>query len=335
MAEPSSTAVTGNSAYVPLGNYNDACLTEADKKIMENYKYQWDQAMKAGDVEAANKAHEYAERLRAKYHYSGGVDGSTYIPLDQVTADIPDPPFQQPVQTPAQPNTPGGYYTPPALPSANSAEKYIKDIYAAQREATLKAYETAYDANMNELNAAALKIPAQYQAARNQAAAQSEIQRANFNEYAAASGLSSGAGGQAMLAMSNQLQGSLSGIGAAEADALSDLELQRTQLATQYQNDIAQAINTGNLEEAYALYGEYVRVDDSLLSTALAQAGLNADAFGMNNSIYNMKKSDALALAQYTGDYSGMAIYGWTPQQIAAANQQWVDDKIADSDFLD
>ena len=133
---------------------------------------------------------------------------------------------------------------------------------------------------------------------------QIEIQRASFNEYA-------------------------------EADALSNLELQRTQLAAQYQNDIAQAINTGKLEEAYALYGEYVRVDDSILSTALAQAGLNADAFGMNNSIYNMKKSDALALAQYTGDYSGMAIYGWTPQQIAAANQQWVDDKIADSGCLD
>jgi hypothetical protein len=106
-----------------------------------------------------------------------------------------------PGQTPTY--TPGGYYEPPTLPSANSAEQYIKELYAAQQEAILQAYKTAYDANVNTLDAAAAKIPAQYQAARNRAAAQSEIQKANFNEYAAASGLNSGAGGQAMLAMSN------------------------------------------------------------------------------------------------------------------------------------
>jgi hypothetical protein len=172
--------------------------------------------------------------------------------------------------------TPAGGTT---TPSAASAEQYIRELYAARREATLRAYKTAYDASMSELAAAAEKLPAQYQRARNQAAASSEIQRANFNEYAAANGLSSGAGGQAVLAMGGQLQSSLSGIGAAEADALSDLELQRTRLAAQYQNDIARAIADGQLQEASALYNDYVRVDDALVRTAGNQAGRRSASY--------------------------------------------------------
>jgi hypothetical protein len=132
-----------------------------------------------------------------------------------------------------------------------------------------------------------------------------------------------------MLAMGNQLQGDLSGLGMAEADALSDLELQRTQIATQYQNDIAQAIADGKLEEASALYGEFVRIDSALRDTALQQAYLNADAFGINNDIYNTNKAEAASIAAYTGDYSGMAAYGWPPELIAAMEQQWLKDNPA------
>ncbi len=305
------------SGYVPQGTYNDAGLSEADKARIESLQYQWQRAMEVGDIETAQKLHEYAEAIRAENGYSGGEDGSQYIPLDLTGQTTPG-------QTPAY--TPGGYYEPPTLPSANSAEQYIKDLYAARQEAILQAYKTAYDANVNTLDAAAGKIPAQYQAARNQAAAQSEIQKANFNEYAAASGLNTGAGGQAMLAMGNQLQGDLSGLGMAEADAMADLELQRTQIATQYQNDIAQAIADGKLEEAGVLYGEFVRIDSALRDTALQQAYLNADAFGMNNDIYNANKAEALQAANSAGDFSGMAAYDWSPELIAAMEQQWLKD---------
>ena len=138
-------------------------------------------------------------------------------------------------------------------PYAESARQYIKDIYDARREAALQAFKSAYDAGMNELNAAAAGLPKKYRAAREQAAAQSEIQRANFNEYAAAKGLSSGTGGQAVLAMENQLQNDLSAIGRAEADALADLELQRAQMTARYKNDIARAVADGKLAEASAL----------------------------------------------------------------------------------
>lgn len=152
---------------------------------------------------------------------------------------------------------------PLSPPYAESARQYIRDIYDARRESALQAFKSAYDAGMNEINAAAAGLPKKYQAARDRAAAQSEIQRANFNEYAAAKGLSSGTGGQAMLAMGNQLQSDLSAIARAEADALADLELQRTQLAARYKNDIAQAIADGKLAEASALYDDFVRTAGS------------------------------------------------------------------------
>lgn len=172
-----------------------------------------------------------------------------------------------------------GPYTPANLVSATTAEQYIRDLYAARREAALLAFKAAYDAGMNELNAAAAGLPKKYQAARDQAAAQAEIQRANFNEYAAAKGLNSGAGGQAMLAMAGRLQSDLSAIGGAEADALGELELQRAQLAARYRNDIAQAVADGELAEADALYKDFVRVDTSIADTARDQASENYKAW--------------------------------------------------------
>jgi hypothetical protein len=181
-----------------------------------------------------------------------GDDGTLYWMTEKggVVAGSPPPDEKEPepVSTP---------------PYAESARQYIKDIYDARREAALQAFKSAYDAGMNELNAAAAGLPKKYRAAREQAAAQSEIQRANFNEYAAAKGLSSGTGGQAVLAMENQLQNDLSAIGRAEADALADLELQRAQMTARYKNDIARAVADGKLAEASALYDDFIRAAGS------------------------------------------------------------------------
>lgn len=226
-------------------------------------------------------------------------------------------------------NSTGGGYSAAQLPSASTAESYINNWTDAQIAAAQQGLKTAYDENMNALNAAGEKIPALYETARNQTAAQSEVQRGNFNQYASASGLNSGAGGQAQLAIGNQLQGDLSGITQAEANAKAELELQRTQLATQYQNDIAQAVAGGKLQEANALYQEYIRIDDSIVQTAITQENINANAYGINANQYSVNRSAALDYASYTGDFSGMAAYHWTPQMIATAHQQWLDDMMA------
>lgn len=161
-----------------------------------------------------------------------------------------------------------------SLPSASSQEDYLNDLYDAQQKAALAALEAAYNQNVLDLDAAAAKIPGLYQTARNQTAGDAAIARQNWNEYAAATGLNSGAAGQAQLAMSNQLQSGLSSLSQAEADALAEVESERAKIKRAYQDSVAQAIAQGDLARAEALYQEAVRVDESVVATALQNVQL-------------------------------------------------------------
>lgn len=51
-------------------------------KTIDEYKKDWQLAHDAGDKAGMDAAHAAAEALRAKAGFSGGVDGSEYIPLD-------------------------------------------------------------------------------------------------------------------------------------------------------------------------------------------------------------------------------------------------------------
>lgn len=296
--------------YTPTGTYNDNPVSEADKKKLDSLSAQWHSATAAGDTAGAEAAHAEAERIRAGYGYSGGTDGSEY--------------HNVPPETQAQAQQPT--YTAPTLTPAQSQAQYIEDMYAEQQKANEAALKAAYDQNVLTLDAAAQKIPGPYQAARNQAASQSEISRQGFNEYAAASGLGNGAAAQMHLSMNTALNSDLNALSREEANAMADLELQRVQLETQYKNDIAQAIADGNFAKAQALYNEAIRIDESIRSTQAQQAALDQNAHAMNQSNYlnnyAAMEAKAATLAQY-GDFSGYAALGYTPEQIAAMQAAW------------
>lgn len=79
----SPTVSSGGSSYTPLGTYNDASLSEADKNAIKYYQQQYTDAIARGDKTAAQAAHSAAESIRQGYGYSGGVDGSDYIGLEK------------------------------------------------------------------------------------------------------------------------------------------------------------------------------------------------------------------------------------------------------------
>lgn len=193
-----------------------------------------------------------------------GTDGDGFVP--EITVD-------DPVVESKKKKKPT--YETPTLPSATSQADYVNamyDNYARQNEANLRA---AYESNLNTVNAAAEKIPGTYNEAADQAAAQAAINRMNFNEYAAGNGLNTGAGAQARLAQNNALASNINQVRRAQADAVSDINLQRAQLETEYKNSIAQALANNDLARAQALYQEAVRVDESLVNTARDQANLD------------------------------------------------------------
>jgi hypothetical protein len=196
-----------------------------------------------------------------------------------------------------------------ADPLSNTAE-YLKQMYANNTAAELAALKSTYEQNVADVEANVPKINEMYQAARNETAAQSEIDKRNFAEYAAARALNTGTSGQAELARQVSLTGNLAGISGQEKNALADNELQKQQLTIAYRNAIDEATAQGNAALAQALYGEYVRQIEantaqsnldreyaSNLSYAMLQAGMMPDAGTL--SAAGIGATDANAIAAY------------------------------------
>ena len=136
---------------------------------------------------------------------------------------------------------------------------YLKELYAKKVAAELAALKSAYEQNTATLDASRAQIAPVYDIARNSAANQNALSRGRFQEVAVANGLNTGTTGQAALAQDIALQQNLSKIDREQAEKTAAIDLQRSQLDTEYRNAIAKAEATGDAELANALYEEYVR----------------------------------------------------------------------------
>lgn len=136
---------------------------------------------------------------------------------------------------------------------------YLKELYAKKKAAELAALKSAYEQNTATLDASRAQIAPVYDIARNSAANQNALSRGAFQEMAVANGLNTGTTGQAALAQDVVLQQNLSEIDREQAEKTAAIDLQRSQLDTEYRNAIAKAEATGDAELANALYDEYVR----------------------------------------------------------------------------
>ncbi len=136
---------------------------------------------------------------------------------------------------------------------------YLEELYAKKVAAELAALKSAYEQNTATLDASRAQIAPVYDIARNSAANQNALSRGAFQEMAVANGLNTGTTGQAALAQDVVLQQNLSQIDREQAEKTAAIDLQRSQLDTEYRNAIAKAEATGDAELANALYEEYVR----------------------------------------------------------------------------
>lgn len=136
---------------------------------------------------------------------------------------------------------------------------YLKELYAKKVAAELAALKSAYEQNTATLDSSRAQIAPVYDIARNSAANQNALSRGAFQEMAVANGLNTGTTGQAALAQDVVLQQNLSQIDREQAEKTAAIDLQRSQLDTEYRNAIAKAEATGDAELANALYEEYVR----------------------------------------------------------------------------
>lgn len=81
---------TGSSGYRPLDSSgNDYAsmvgMSDLDKAALDAAGQSWNAANAAGDQAGMDAAHRQAETIRGKYGYSGGSDGSQYLPFGAST----------------------------------------------------------------------------------------------------------------------------------------------------------------------------------------------------------------------------------------------------------
>lgn len=171
-------------------------------------------------------------------------------------------------------STPASNFTAQAGTSfgIGDGSDYLKELYAKKVAAELAALKSAYEQNTATLDASRAQIAPVYDIARNSAANQNALSRGAFQEMAVANGLNTGTTGQAALAQDVVLQQNLSQIDREQAEKTAAIDLQRSQLDTEYRNAIAKAEATGDAELANALYEEYVR-QQNLYAKYGAQTG--------------------------------------------------------------
>ena len=170
---------------------------------------------------------------------------------------------------------------------------YLKEQYAAQKEQELSQLKNAYSKNLQAIGEKSDAIPAQYEAAKNETAVQNAIAKKNFNEQAAATGLNSGARGQAELARSNAYMSALSNLNRSEAEAKQALERDKVSLQTDYENAIAAQAAANEAALQSALYQEMIRQQNAKYQ---ADRDAVADA--------QWRKQFDEAVRQYNQDYA-------------------------------
>lgn len=227
---------------------------------LKPYQDQYNAARAAGDAAGMQAANNAANQLRNQYGYAAE---NAYVDIGKVAG------------TSGGTSGSTGYWTS----ATNQAQQnpigdysnYLEEMYEAQRRQAIAQLNSAYQGNLNALDQSTVGVDAQYQNARNQAAGASELSARNFAEYAAASGLNSGAAGQAELARNVALQNDLTSLAQNEADFYSNIELQKQQAEIDYNNAIAEAEASNDYAAAQALYQEKVRVQNALIEQQIQQ----------------------------------------------------------------
>ena len=196
---------------------------------------------------------------------------------------------------------------------------YLRQQQAAQTEAALAALKGAYDKNVLLYDAQRGKLPALYSAQRNQLASDVAQSRRAYDERALASGLNTGTAGQADLARSSVMNQGMADIGQAEADALAEIDLARSQLQAEYENAIAQQKAQDGAALLERLYEEAVRQDNARMNAASTPSYRTVVSTSGASGTSGTSLADRLAAMAGTGGSSGSSYKDTTAYKRAVS----------------
>lgn len=323
---------TAGSGYKPVDSSgNDYAglvgMSGNDRAALAAQKAAWNKAAEAGDQAGMDAAHKAAEAIRAGYGYSGGVDGSQYLP--------------------SQTQTPGLTYAD-LQKSYLEQERRMEDTYAklqAQQEAAKRA---AVEQAVNGLSGQKDQLEQGYGDLYRQLYIDRKMAEKRLPQQMAAMGYTGGLTESAALGLQHDYR-----------EALQQGEQERLGTAA----DIDRAINDARLqgdisiaEQAAQTAKDKLDSYTSLLESMRQQAntdrqfglqeeqleyGKSQDQLAQENWLRSMNRQELLdqleredlayerklAAAQYlyqtTGDASGLQVMGYTNEQLAALERQW------------
>lgn len=306
----SGKTTAGNGGYTgsTYSKYNGG--NSAMESELKKYQQQYQDARARGDADGMQAANNAANQVRNSYGYAaehatadiGKVRGSSsssksnrgYWPAGDYYQQYQQIQAQQPSYT-------------------EDLSDYLDQLYAAQRKQAMGEIESSYQKALNDLKKSTVGVDQKYTDAANNAAANSELAKRNFMEYAAASGLNSGAAAQNEIARSTQLNSDLTKLDQDQTAFYQNIELQKAQAEQDYNAAIAEAINSNDASRAQALYQEKVRVQQELT----AQANQNMqNALSALKTAYQQQR-DQVADSQWAKEFQ------YQQDRDAVSDSQW------------
>ncbi len=316
--------------YTPLDSSgNDYAgmtgMSDIDRAALDAAKLSWDRANAAGDQRGMDAAHQQAEALRRKYGYSGGLDGSQYIPENRFSYETA-PEFtdkyrdqlealaQQVLDSSRDPFTYDG-----VAPTYNN--RYDPEIQAL-KDQILNRDPFSYD----------YRTDPQYQAYAKEYAREGQRAAANaMGQYAAMTG---GMPSTAAMAASQQAGDYYS---AQMADKIPELYQAAYSMYVDEGNNMRsnlsmlQGLEQGDYNKYLTELGQYNTDRDFALNAWNSQQNNQMNAFGMLKGLSDSDYDRYLAqLQQYNADRD-FAYGNWSDQR--AYDYQLGRDQVEDSRY--
>ena len=184
---------------------------------------------------------------------------------------------------------------------STSYQQLLQEAYDQKRAGKKKQLQAAYDRELAEITGLEQAADRQARESATRRSTQARQDKAAWNEIQTAHGLTSGAHGQALLTMDNQLRGDLTAISQAGNAEAAELAARRQALARDLAAQLEQVQAESDYEEAMALYQLSREQDSQQAQTQKAMAALLAKAgdFSLYGALYGLTQEQIRRLEEH------------------------------------
>ena len=184
---------------------------------------------------------------------------------------------------------------------STSYQQLLQGAYDQKRAGKKKQLQAAYDRELAEITGLEQAADRQARESATRRSTQARQDKAAWNEIQTAQGLTSGAQGQALLTMDNQLRGDLTAISQAGNAEAAELAARRQALARDLAAQLEQVQAESDYEEAMALYQLSREQDSQQAQTQKAMAALLAQAgdFSLYGALYGLTQEQIRRLEEH------------------------------------